>query len=75
MPTRQIVVHVVVHVVDCDVCGQPFERDDMVIHFTTAGEGVDYAVSAGWLGLDDGQLICTNSDFIHDLARIPSVAA
>jgi len=69
--TREITVHVV----DCDICGQPFDRDDIVIHFTTADEGIDYAVSAGWLRLDDGVLICENPDFVHDLARIPEVAA
>jgi len=70
MAAREITVHVV----DCDICGQSFDRDDMVIHFTTAGEGVDYAVSAGWLRLDDGRLVCRSSDFVHDMARIPSVA-
>lgn len=71
MPTHQITVHVV----DCDICGQPFDRDDTVIHFNTADEGITYVLGARWLRLDDGRLVCTNPDLAHDLARIPGVAA
>lgn len=71
MATRQLTVHVV----ECDICGQPFERDDMVIHFDNATEGITYVTSAGWTPIEDGRLICRNSDFLHDLARIPEVAA
>lgn len=71
MPIRQITVHVV----DCDVCSKPFERDDMVIHFGSADEGVAHVLGARWMRLDDGRLVCTGSDFLHDMARIPEVAA
>lgn len=64
---------ITVTVVDCDICKQSFERDDMVIHFDTPDEGVDYVTSAGWLRDSNDQLICTRSDRAHDEARIPGL--
>lgn len=71
MATRELAVHVI----ECDICGAAYERDDTRIHFDTPAEGIAYVTDAGWLRLDDDRLICRNSDFLHDMARIPEVAA
>ena len=64
-----------VHVVECDICGAAYEMDGIVVHFSTADEATRYVAEyAEWMRLDDGQLICRNSDFVHDMARIPEVA-
>lgn len=64
---------ITVVVIACDICRQPFERDDMVIHFDSETEGVDHVTSAGWLRDSDGRLVCTKPDPAHDMARIPGV--
>ena len=71
MSTREITRHVV----DCDVCDQPYAMDGITLHFATPEEGAQYVTEyAEWLRLDDGRLICRNGDFVHDMARIPEVA-
>ncbi|MFG2352643.1 hypothetical protein [Streptomyces sp. NPDC048521] len=60
-------------IVECDICGSPYDMDGIVLHFTTDDEGIKYAVDSGWMRLDDGRLICRIDDFVHDMARIPGV--
>lgn len=64
---------ITVVVVRCDICKQPYERDDTVIHFDSETEGIDYVIGARWLRDSDGRLICTRSDRAHDTARIPGL--
>jgi hypothetical protein len=53
----------------CDLCGTSVVGDGFSPHLDTEAEAVDYVLTYEWQQLDDGRLICEDTDRDHEQAR------